>query len=138
MSKKILVAFDGSEPSSRAFHVALEMAEKFQWGLLVVAVISLPESKSTPRMEAFLEESHAQFDAVFTDLREIAQKKGVTLETAIEAGHPAEHIISRAEKEGCEHIVLGRRGMSRIERWVIGSVSERVLRYAHCPVTVVK
>lgn len=138
MDKKFLVAFDGSEPSSRAFDLALEMATHYHASILVLAVINVAERQSGPALDAFLAEANQSFDAIFTDLRQIASTRGVTLETAIEAGHPAEHIISRAEKEGCHHIVIGRRGVSRVGRWVIGSVSERVLSHAHCPVTIVK
>lgn len=138
MIKRILVAFDGSEPSSRAFDLALDMAAHHQAGLLVLAVINVAERQQGPALDAFLAEAKEAFDKIFTDLRDIAAKKGVSLEMAIEAGHPAEHILSRAEKESCDHIVIGRRGMSRVERWVLGSVSERVLNHAHCPVTIIK
>lgn len=136
--KKILVAYDGSESANRAFHVALELAEGWQATLLVMAIINVPETRPGTDLAPVLTEAHAQLETVFSDLRGIASGKGVTLETAVEAGNPAEHILARAERESYDHIVIGRRGLSRVERWVIGSVSERVLRYAHCPVTVVK
>jgi Universal stress protein family len=51
---------------------------------------------------------------------------------------PAEQILRHAEDNHADMIVMGRRGMTRATRWILGSVSERVMRYAHCPVTVVK
>jgi nucleotide-binding universal stress UspA family protein len=48
-----------------------------------------------------------------------------------------EQIIHRAEADGIDLIIVGRRGRSMISRMMLGSVSERVLRYAHCPVMVV-
>jgi nucleotide-binding universal stress UspA family protein len=60
------------------------------------------------------------------------------MRTVIEVGHPAEHLVAMAEREGVDLIVMGRRGRTATARWLLGSVSERVLRYAHCPVTVVK
>ena len=53
-------------------------------------------------------------------------------------GHAAEQILRAEEDIHADLIVMGRRGLTRATRWLLGSVSERVLRYAHCPVTVVK
>ena len=53
-------------------------------------------------------------------------------------GHPAEQIIHRAETDKIDLIILGRRGTSMFQKMILGSISERVLRYAHCPVMVVK
>jgi len=68
---------------------------------------------------------------------EKARGQGLVVQTDIAVGHPAEQIIHRAELDGIDLIVLGRRGRSMIARMMLGSVSERVLRYAHCPVMVV-
>jgi nucleotide-binding universal stress UspA family protein len=56
----------------------------------------------------------------------------------IDMGHPAEQIVRVAERENANLIVMGRRGKTTIERWMLGSVSERVLRYAHGSVLVVR
>src|SRR5215472_500623 len=47
----------------------------------------------------------------------------------VRVGHPAETLVRMAEEEGCDLIVLGRRGLTSVQRWMLGSVSERVLRY---------
>lgn len=138
MPKKILIAYDGSEASSRAFLVALEMAEKFQAALRVLSVIDLPEHKHTAEQDRLLAEARQQIEQAIAPLREIATQKGAELDLLVEAGKPGEHILEHVRRDGYDHIVLGRRGMSRIERWVVGSVSERVLRDAQCPVTIVK
>ena len=48
------------------------------------------------------------------------------------AGHPAEQIVHLAELRHVDLVVLGRRGRSKISRWVLGSVSERLMRYLRC------
>lgn len=53
-------------------------------------------------------------------------------------GHPAEQIINYAERHKIDVIVMGHRGKTFFERWRLGSVSQRVLQYAHCPVIVVR
>jgi nucleotide-binding universal stress UspA family protein len=67
----------------------------------------------------------------------IPKKEDIELETDVAVGNPADQIIHRAEEVQASLIVMGRRGRSAIQRWVLGSNSERVLRYAHCPVMVV-
>jgi len=68
---------------------------------------------------------------------EKARFRNLEVKTDMAVGHPAEQIIHRAEADGIDLIILGRRGRSMISRMMLGSVSERALRYAHCPVMVV-
>jgi nucleotide-binding universal stress UspA family protein len=70
-------------------------------------------------------------------VRELAKQKNVELETEIVVGHPAEQIIHMAEKMQASVIVMGKRSHTVLHRWMIGSNSERVLRYAQCPVMIV-
>jgi nucleotide-binding universal stress UspA family protein len=53
-------------------------------------------------------------------------------------GHPAKQIVRFAEANGIDHIVVGHRGHTLFERWLIGSVARQVIAYAHCAVTVVR
>lgn len=53
-------------------------------------------------------------------------------------GNPAKEILAVAEKLGAELIVLGTHGRSGLSGWIIGSVAEKVVRHAHCPVVCVK
>ena len=62
---------------------------------------------------------------------------GIELETEVVVGHPAEQIIHMADKMQASVIVMGKRSHTMLHRWMIGSNSERVLRYAHCPVMIV-
>jgi nucleotide-binding universal stress UspA family protein len=134
--KRILVAFDGSEGSQRAYDFALELARKFGADVLVLAVVRLPEPTTSLELDSILDLGTEQYNKDFEAL--LARASGVNVRTDTEVGHPAEKIVARAEHEHADLIVMGRRGRSAIGRWMLGSVSERVLRYAHCPVTVVK
>jgi nucleotide-binding universal stress UspA family protein len=138
MIKTILVAFDGSEQSRRAFHLGLEIAAKFQAKLIVLGIVQLPEPAHTVEVEAIVESGRKKFKKEFAAPAKKAKSLGVELETHVAVGHPAEQILRHAEDEHADLIVMGRRGLSRVKRWMLGSVSERVLRYAHCPVTVIK
>jgi nucleotide-binding universal stress UspA family protein len=59
------------------------------------------------------------------------------MKTEIVIGHPAEQIIHRAEAGGIDMVLLGHRRTSRFAKLVVGSVSERVLKYVHCPVMII-
>jgi nucleotide-binding universal stress UspA family protein len=105
--------------------------------VLVLAVIRPPEPAARVELNAVLEEARAHSEESFGGLKERAKLKNLKLETDIAIGHPAEQIVHRAEQASISLIVMGRRGISLFHRWMLGSISERVLRYAHCPVMVV-
>jgi len=77
-------------------------------------------------------------EEAFIPVRAAAKHAEVELRTDIAVGHPAEQIIHRAEQDKVDLIVLGRRGTATFHKWILGSVSEKVLRYAHCPVMVLR
>lgn len=133
----ILVAYDGSPQAQRATDLAFSMAAAMQSKLLIFAVIRPPEPAARAELNAVLDDAREHYEQSFAQLREQAKRRGVELETEIEVGHPAEHIVHRAEQTHTELIIMGRRGISSFQRWMLGSISERVLRYAHCPVMVV-
>jgi nucleotide-binding universal stress UspA family protein len=89
-------------------------------------------------MEAVLDDAREHYEEGFRKILEKAKGHDVEITTDIAVGHPAEQIVHRAEQDNVDLIILGRRGMSRFEKWLLGSVSERVLRYAHCPVMVAR
>lgn len=136
--KSILVGFDGSQQSRKAADIALEMARSLDATVLLFAVARPQEPASMVEFQANLEDAQEHFEQDFLKLRATAAALGVDLATDIVVGHPAEQIIHRAEQDGVDLVILGRRGISLFEKWKLGSISERVLRYAHCPVMVVK
>jgi nucleotide-binding universal stress UspA family protein len=56
---------------------------------------------------------------------------------SLEVGYPAERILDTATKDGCDLIILGRRGVSRIERFLLGSVATSVMNHSECDVLIV-
>ena len=98
----------------------------------------LPEPATSVEIEALLDNGKEHYTEEFASLTTLAAKEGIAIEHDVAVGHPAEHIVRKAEDIHADLIVMGSRGLTRATRWLLGSVSERVLRYAHCPVTVVK
>jgi nucleotide-binding universal stress UspA family protein len=136
--QKILVGFDGSVQAAKAAETAFSLAQALDGRVVLLAVARPPEPATSVELHAMLDDAREHYEQDFAKFRVKAQQHGLELETAIAVGHPAEQIIRRAEADHVDLILLGRRGMSRFEKWILGSVSERVLRYAHCPVMVVR
>ena len=136
--QKILVGFDGSEQGEKATETALALASSLDSKLLVFAVARPPEPATMVELDAMLDDAREHFEASFKKIVQRAKDLEVELETDIAVGHPVEQIVHRAEQDHIDLIVLGRRGMSRFEKMLVGSTSEKVLRYTHCPVMVVR
>jgi nucleotide-binding universal stress UspA family protein len=135
--QRILVAFDASPHAEHALNVALSMAGDMKAKLLVLAVIRPPEPAESAEFHAVLDEGRERFESSFVPIRARAKELGIELETDVVVGHPAEQILHRADTIQASLIVLGKRSHTILHRWMLGSNSERVLKYAHCPVMIV-
>ena len=136
--KKILVAYDGSEPAEKAFDLALNLAGHYGAEVCVFAVVRPPEPADDVETEAILENAREYYERLFTVLRRKASEVDTDLSSEIIVGHPAEQIVAYAEAEGFDHFVMGHRGKTFFQKWLIGSVAKRVMSYAPCSVTIVK
>lgn len=138
MITHILVAYDGSEPAAKAFAFATDLAKKYQASLTVLAVSRPPEIAEDVETRAILENSRQHYRRLLEPLQRQAAAEQIDIHTEIVVGHPAERIIDYAERHKIDVIVMGHRGKTFFERLRLGSVSQRVLQYAHCPVIVVR
>jgi nucleotide-binding universal stress UspA family protein len=136
--KKILIGYDGSAQGERATETALALAQSLDARVLLFAVARPPEPATMVEVDAMLDNAREHFEEQFRKLTQRAKDLGVELETDIAVGHPVEQIVHRAETDHVDLIILGRRGRSRFEKMLVGSTAEKVLRYAHCPVMVVR
>jgi nucleotide-binding universal stress UspA family protein len=135
--QKILVAYDASPHSEHAVSVALSIAGDMKAKLFVLAVVHPPELAESAEFNAVLEDAREHYERSFFSIREQAKQREIELETDIVVGHPAEQIIHRAETIQASLIVMGKRSHTILHRWMLGSNTERVLKYAHCPVMIV-
>lgn len=139
--KKLLVAFDGSPSSYKAFDTALEMSNLCQGAsheIYVLAIVQPPEPADIVEIDAIIDAATEHYEELFKGLREKAVAAGDILTTEVLAGHPADQIVHYAVEKGCDMILMGQRGKSKMEQWLLGSVSKRVASYAHCSVLIVK
>ena len=141
---QILVPVDFSEHSQRALDEAVGLAKRFAAEVILFHCYELP-------IPAF---GHAVYgtvpperylDAVRTAALEHIKKwgdkaraQGVRVREEIGAGFPANEITALAQSAGVDLIVMGTRGLSGLEHVLLGSVAERTVRMAPCPVLTVK
>jgi nucleotide-binding universal stress UspA family protein len=81
-------------------------------------------------------ESNAQ--NLLSGYKKDMEDKGLDVKIRIENGNASDIILTIAEDEGYDLIVVGCRGHGNVKRFILGSVSEKVSRHAHCPVLIVR
>ncbi|MFO7762514.1 MAG: universal stress protein [Wenzhouxiangellaceae bacterium] len=141
VAKEILVPVDGSDNSLRAVRYALGLADPLdaRVRLFYVFPVSSVEIIGMAGMSRDDIEHAAQAAAqrVFDKIHAEIGETEIKLDDETSIGDPAEEIIRCTEDDHDLLVVLGRRGLSRIQSLLLGSVSEKVVRHAHSPVTII-
>lgn len=157
--KKILVPYDGSKQSDKAFELAAELAASLkdkdvQLILLhVVGAIPTPaafnrplRSQKTGKVITMSEHMEELYEAMEESAKGMLENKkkgnstvGFSIETVVEHGKPADRIVEYADKEGIDLIIIGNTGTgTKLSRMIktLGSVSRSVSEKASCPVMI--
>ncbi len=140
MYKSILIPTDGSEIAEKAVEHGIKLAKALNskvYGLYVIdisAFAGIPTEAVWENMRLLLEEEGKK---ALASVEKLAKELGVEHETIIKEGIPAEEIVNVAKEKGIELIVMGTAGRTGLDRFLLGSVAEKVMRTASCPVMVV-
>jgi len=136
---RILLATDLSAASAGAADEALELAARLDASLLAVSVID-PSQLRLPggRFGQRVDQVRSAREAVAQELVARGRRMGVPVTFLIWEGEPGESIVDAAEAERADLIVVGSHGRGAVGRFLIGSVSDHVVRHAPCPVLVVR
>ncbi|NOZ59652.1 MAG: universal stress protein [Euryarchaeota archaeon] len=140
MYKSILIPTDGSEIAEEAVRHGVRLAKALNakvYGLYVIdisAFAGIPTEAVWESMRVLLEEEGKR---ALASVEELAKELGVECETIIREGIPAEDIVSVAREKGADLIVMGTAGRTGLDRFLLGSVAEKVVRTSSCPVMVV-
>ncbi len=142
---KILLASDGSEEAELALETAIDLTDNTDSELHVVTVCGaeyrhgydIPESGDLLQetFEAIEQEAQVTLDE---QVKKIEEARGTVTEAHLRLGRAAEEIVNLGEEIGVGLIIIGSRGRGGIRRALMGSVSDSVIRHAHCPVLVVR
>ena len=147
LSKKIMVAIDGSPQSDKAAEEAVRMASVSgsKFPSEVYAVLVLPSMKSQSFTDFFPNKPATEMPGweekrtrIFYVVEKAAKEAGVTLESLVIYGDPAEELMLLAREKHCDVIVVGSSGKGRVKRTVLGSVSTKVALHAPCSVYIVR
>ena len=134
--KKILVGFDGSEGAEQALNRAMMLIDEYGV-LILIAVVPAPDFKSFVDADAYDTlkiKAKTIIDNTITDLGE----QSFEIRGIIEIGDAASKIIDISNDLDVDLIVLGSKGKSELGNYLIGSVANKVVQYAHKPVMVVR
>lgn len=155
MFEKILVPLDGSEHSSKALGIAIQLAKKFKGSITLIhaysvvsRVVVAPEPTTlTPPMAPIItpldvskiaETARKTGNSILADGEEKVKAEGIQVEALLREGNIVQEIVNAAGQGSFDLIVMGARGISKIKELLLGSVSDGVIRNAPCPVLVVK
>lgn len=136
MYESILIATDGSESADRAVDYTLDLAE--QYGATVHALYVVDTARygepALSSAELVLDELEERGYEILDGVGDRATDRGITVETKLCHGRPHQEITDYADEIGTDLIVVGYQGQSHQMKDHIGSVTERVIRIASCPV----
>ncbi len=141
MVKHILVAADGSTPSRNAAAYAFELARQMHAKVTLLTVLPQPEVMPLGPLSGFATVTPSlttdDLRVLKVHLAELADASdGVEYERVVEIGPVVDTIVRWAAQHAVDMIVIGARGLGAGQRLLLGSISDRVVHGAHCPVTV--
>lgn len=146
MFKRILVPLDGSVLAERALEPALTVASQEQDGEVIFLGIPVYRDIIVPNAAGFdmllpeqsLEKFREDVEAYLIEMKGAWKRPGICLRTMVVDGDVASVIVDTAEEQAVDLIVMTTHGYSGFSRWLLGSVTERVLRSAPCPVLAIR
>lgn len=129
---KVLVPFDASESSDRALRFAAEFVRRYEGALHVVHVTDVHDSRADEvrsEAQAIVDEEGIDDDPeLLTDMRTSGTRYASDVGAAI---------LERVDEEGYDHVVMGHHGAGAMEKLVLGSATETVVKDTEIPVTIV-
>jgi len=133
MYDTILVPIDGSAPATVAAEEAIELARRFDASLSLLTVLETPASAHS-EAESDRDDLDEQVERTIERIEAHAVEAGVPHETLVERGIPHDVISATVTDLGAEMVAMGTHGRTGVERILLGSVTERVLRTSSVPV----
>lgn len=138
--EKILVATDGSELCKKAVETGIEISKMS--GAKLYAIYVIVPTTHSPRdfgwEKAAMEHFRTEGEKATGFVEDAGKAAGVEVESLLLEGHPADKIVEFAEENDVDMIVMGTLGKTGLDRFLLGSVAENVVRHSKVPVLVVR
>ncbi len=137
---KLLVAHDGSKQSNEALDKAASLALLSKGSVVVLSVVpdlcmmEMSDNDCKKIYKIMTEESEKNLNTLRDDL----SKKGIAIETVVKFGNAAETIIKTCNDRKIDMVVIGSHGRHGAKKFLLGSVSSKVVDHSPCDVLVVK
>ena len=138
MYDSILLPTDGSEAAEAAYDHAVEIADRFDATLHVLYVADTTEYSTVTFEDDVVDSLEREGKHVVDDVVADAKARGVEAVGVVMQGGAYETILSYAEENGVDMVVMGTHGRRGLDRVLVGSVTERVVRTADVPVVTVR
>lgn len=151
---KILVPVDGSNASINAVKKAIEIAKKHNYSIKLISIVKSMDYKRNENLwnavdgsiiveneelnKNYEKRNKENFEKLLNAIISKLDFNGIRVEKDVLLGEPYVVITEVAKKESFDLIVMGSRGFSKIKRFFVGSVTQRVISEAPCPVLVIR
>lgn len=139
-----MIATDGSETSMKTAKLAVGMAKRAEGAVTAIYVVDisrlaqLPGYTTLPGIsERLMELMFKEGEDAISEIDEMASNAGVPFEKIVAEGNPSEEILRRSSESGTDLLVMGSIGRTGIEKIMLGSVAEKVVRNSRVPVLIV-
>lgn len=144
MFERILVPLDGSRRAEQAIPLAARIAKTSRASLLLLQAVNpladfgLYSASAMLYLQKAQEKSLVDATAYLSELAHMLEGDGIKARIAVFSGQPAPLILDVAEAQGIDLIVLCSHGHTGFQRWMLGSTSQKVLRYSSSPVLLLR
>lgn len=136
---QISVAIDGSENALRAVeHAAMLVRHLPGAQLELIHVVDHNKAKDDYLLSQNPEGLALKREQKIHPASELAKSEGIDAKVTVLKGNPSAEIIKHVNQQAIDQIVLGSRGLNTLQEMILGSVSHKVMKHAHCPVTIIK
>ncbi|HYG00695.1 MAG TPA: universal stress protein [Candidatus Saccharimonadales bacterium] len=148
---KILVPIDGSKNSMKAVEYGIDIAQIYGCDLIVLHVLfsqsgfafhteTVTGTITTSSLDDLNNEARQDAERLFDEVKKISERTKIKVitEVVVTVISVVEAILSYAEKEDIDLIVVGSKGRSGWKKLILGSIASGISTYAHCPVLIVK
>ena len=137
--KTITACVDGSEIGDRVADFAIMLAKKLDSKVFFVNVVGAATSEKNYKITADMVGSFERMGTeALSGCKEKAERFGVPFETIQLEGEPVDEILKSTKQTRSDCIVIGRSGLGRLEKLLLGSVSEKIAKLSDVPVVIVK
>lgn len=136
--KHILVGYDGSPSSRRAFAFAIQLARLSDGRVRVVNVVEVTSGGGDNVAVLICGTGRERAEALMDELLEMEPDARARVDAEVIHGSPGDQLLAQVQRHGIDHIVIGHSERGALARWLLGSLANDILDRASVPVTVVR